>query len=64
MSVSISTKISKPSSGVNSNSLVIEVGPGGGVMTRELASRAKNVLAYEIDIHQNIRLCDDTSEQL
>ena len=36
-------------SGVNSNSLVIEVGPGGGVMTRELASRAKNVLAYEID---------------
>ena len=34
---------------VDSNSLVIEVGPGGGVMTRELASRAKNVLAYEID---------------
>ena len=33
----------------DSNSLVIEVGPGGGVMTRELASRAKNVLAYEID---------------
>ena len=36
-------------SGIDSNSLVIEVGPGGGVMTRELASRAKNVLAYEID---------------
>ena len=36
-------------SGVDENSLVIEVGPGGGVMTRELASRAKNVLAYEID---------------
>lgn len=34
---------------VDENSLVIEVGPGGGVMTRELASRAKNVLAYEID---------------
>ena len=34
---------------VNNKSLVIEVGPGGGVMTRELASRAKNVLAYEID---------------
>lgn len=34
---------------VDKNSLVIEVGPGGGVMTRELASRAKNVLAYEID---------------
>ena len=36
-------------SGVNDKSLVIEVGPGGGVMTRELATRAKNVLAYEID---------------
>ena len=36
-------------SGVNDKSLVIEVGPGGGVMTRELAGRAKNVLAYEID---------------
>ena len=36
-------------SGIDSNSLVIEVGPGGGGMTRELASRAKNVLAYEID---------------
>ena len=34
---------------VDETSLVIEVGPGGGVMTRELASRAKNVLAYEID---------------
>lgn len=36
-------------SGVNSNDLVIEVGPGGAIMTRELASCAKNVLAYEID---------------
>ena len=36
-------------SGVDKDSLVIEVGPGGGVMTRELALRAKNVLAYEID---------------
>ena len=35
-------------SGVNSNDLVIEVGPGGAIMTRELASCAKNVLAYEI----------------
>lgn len=34
---------------VDKDSLVIEVGPGGGVMTRELASRAKNVIAYEID---------------
>lgn len=31
------------------NSLIIEVGPGSGVLTKELASVAKNVLAYEID---------------
>ena len=31
------------------NSLVIEVGPGGGIMTRELALSFNNVLAYEID---------------
>ena len=43
-------------SGVNEKSLVIEVGPGGAIMTRELASRVKNVLAYEID--------DELSEEL
>ena len=31
------------------NSLVIEVGPGGGIMTRELCQSFNNVLAYEID---------------
>jgi len=31
------------------NSLVIEVGPGSGVLTKELASVSKNVLCYEID---------------
>jgi 16S rRNA (adenine1518-N6/adenine1519-N6)-dimethyltransferase len=36
-------------SNIDKDSLVIEVGPGGGVMTRELASRAKQVIAYEID---------------
>ena len=36
-------------SGIDSNSLVIEVGPGGGILTSELAKVAKNVLAYEID---------------
>ena len=36
-------------SGIDENSLVIEVGPGGGVMTKELAMVAKNVVAYEID---------------
>lgn len=34
---------------ITSNSLVIEVGPGGAIMTRELALKARNVLAYEID---------------
>ena len=34
---------------IDSNSLVIEVGPGGAIMTRELANRAKQVIAYEID---------------
>lgn len=32
-----------------SDSLVIEVGPGGGIMTRELCQSFNNVLAYEID---------------
>ncbi len=36
-------------SGVDNDSLVIEVGPGGAIMTRVLASRAQNVIAYEID---------------
>ena len=35
--------------GIEDDSLVIEVGPGGAIMTRELASVATNVLAYEID---------------
>lgn len=37
------------SSGVDRESLVIEVGPGGAILTKELAAVAKNVLAYEID---------------
>ncbi len=36
-------------SGVGTRDLVIEVGPGGAIMTRELSKRAGNVLAYEID---------------
>ncbi len=34
---------------IDKNSLVIEVGPGGAILTKEVASKAKNVLAYEID---------------
>ena len=44
---------------IDKNSLVIEVGPGGAIMTRELAIRAKNVIAYEIDTD----LKDDLSYQ-
>ena len=34
---------------IDKKSLVIEVGPGGAIMTRELALKAGNVIAYEID---------------
>ncbi|MBE6157726.1 MAG: ribosomal RNA small subunit methyltransferase A [Firmicutes bacterium] len=34
---------------ITKNDLVIEVGPGGAILTRELSKVAKNVLAYEID---------------
>ena len=47
-------------SGVDNNSLVIEVGPGGAIMTRELASKAKNVVAYEIDTE----LADEINKRL
>ena len=46
--------------GIESNSLVIEVGPGGAIMTRELAAVANNVLAYEIDYD----LKDELSKRL
>lgn len=36
-------------SNLNNEALVLEVGPGGAILTKELAKRAKNVLAYEID---------------
>ena len=31
------------------NSLVIEIGPGSGALTKKLSSKVKNVLCYEID---------------
>ncbi len=46
--VNIVKKIVKTAD-IKENSLVIEVGPGGAIMTRELAEVATNVLAYEID---------------
>ena len=42
---------------VDNNSLVIEVGPGGAVMTRELALKAKNVLAYEKAFFKSFSHC-------
>ena len=36
-------------SDVPSNTLVVEVGPGKGILTREISKVAKNVLCYEID---------------
>ena len=47
--VNIVKKIVKVA-GIESKSLVFEVGPGGAIMTRELALVSDNVLAYEIDI--------------
>lgn len=36
-------------SGIDSNTTVLEIGPGAGALTRELAKTAKKVIAYEID---------------
>ena len=36
-------------SNIPDNSLVIEIGPGAGALTKKLVLKAKNVLAYEID---------------
>ena len=35
--------------GICNDSLTIEVGPGAGIMTKELANVSRNVIAYEID---------------
>lgn len=45
---------------IEEDALVIEVGPGGAIMTRELANVAKNVMAYEIDTE----LQDELSKRL
>ena len=36
--------------GIYDNSLIIEVGPGNGAMTKYLVKKAKYVLAYEVDL--------------
>ncbi len=45
---------------IENDSLVIEVGPGGAIMTRELAGVANNVMAYEIDTE----LADELNKRL
>lgn len=51
--------------GITGKSLVIEVGPGGAIMTRELSSVADHVLAYEIDndlsdeLYKRLENCDN-----
>ena len=48
---------------IMNNSLVIEIGPGAGILTKELSKYAKNVLAYEIDtelediLDENLKNC-------
>lgn len=43
-------------SGVGPSDLVVEIGPGGGMLTRPLLERAGSVLAYEKDRHYAERL--------
>lgn len=50
---------------IEPNSLVIEIGPGAGVLTKELAKYSKYVLAYEIDsrleeiLDENLAACQN-----
>lgn len=51
--------------GIDSDTLVIEIGPGAGSLTYKMASRARNVLCYEIDeslkevLEDNLNDCDN-----
>ena len=47
---------------LNKDDLVIEVGPGGAILTQELAKRAGHVLAYEIDEDLKVELTNKLSE--
>ena len=37
------------SADIDEDTLVIEIGPGAGALTKKLVKKAKNVIAYEID---------------
>lgn len=53
------------SADIKANSLVIEIGPGGGALTQELSKFANKVLAYEIDtrlesiLDVNLKSCNN-----
>ena len=49
-------------SNIKDSSLVIEVGPGSGALTKELAKVAKHVLSYEIDTRLEEILDDNLKE--
>jgi len=48
--------------GIDNETLVLEIGPGVGSMTKELAQRAAGVVAVEIDKYLIIALNDNLSE--
>jgi len=49
-------------SDIDSNSTVVEIGAGGGTLTREIAAIAKNVISFEIDYKLKPVLKDMTDE--
>ena len=52
---------------IKDNSLVIEIGPGAGILTKELSKISKDVLAYEIDssleeiLDENLKDCHNVN---
>jgi 16S rRNA (adenine1518-N6/adenine1519-N6)-dimethyltransferase len=48
--------------GITANSTVLEIGPGAGALTREIAKVAKKVVAYEIDTRLKPILNETTGE--
>jgi 16S rRNA (adenine1518-N6/adenine1519-N6)-dimethyltransferase len=49
-------------SDIDSNSTVVEIGAGGGTLTREIAAVAKNVISFEIDYKLEPVLSDMTAD--
>ena len=49
-------------SGVDKDTLVIEIGPGAGSLTYKLSEYSKNVLCYEIDTTLKELLSDNLSD--